>query len=162
MNIYCNFIQFSSILSQARKTRDSNVTSDSRNKTEQQRIYFDVLLNEHDISQPNEIAGGTIRAKVDKVIVHPDYDNVTFNYDAALIRLAESVEFNSWTERRVSLSQTYHLSSNNTSTSPVGSERRRESVKDNTHRLFHNTFDFHSLVSQVKRKSDLGFLFLLF
>lgn len=93
---------------------------------------------------------------MDKVIVHPDYDNVTFNYDAALIRLAESVEFNSWTERRVPLSQIYHQSSNNTSSSPVGSERRRESIKDNTHRLFHNTFDFHSLVRQVKRKYNLG------
>ncbi|CAL8070478.1 unnamed protein product [Orchesella dallaii] len=80
------------VLNQTRKTRDAWIP-DLGNKTSPE-IFFDVLLNEHDISQANEIAGGTIRAKVEKVIIHPKYNNVTFHFDAALIRLSKPVDFN--------------------------------------------------------------------
>ncbi|ODM99292.1 Coagulation factor X, partial [Orchesella cincta] len=115
------------VLNQTRKTRDAGLGLNDENvgnKTTE--VFFDVLLNEHDISLTNEIAGGTIRAKVKSVIIHPKYNNVTFDFDAALIRLAEPVDFNP-------------------------PEVTRSSSSSRKYRYPYSSFDFHSLVKRKKR-----------
>jgi len=59
------------------------------------RDLFDVLLLEHDINTVDEAPEGTIRVAVDKIIVHPDYDNVTFHFDVALVRLEKPIDLGS-------------------------------------------------------------------
>lgn len=54
---------------------------------------FDVLLIENDINQLDGVPGGRIRVAVDKIIVHPNYDNVTFHFDVALLRLEKPIDF---------------------------------------------------------------------
>jgi hypothetical protein len=56
---------------------------------------FDILLFEYDVNRLDEVPGGTIRAAVDKIIVHPKYDNVTFDFDVALVRLERSIDLTS-------------------------------------------------------------------
>jgi len=54
---------------------------------------FQVLFGVHDVTLVNEHVKEGIRANVDRVIVHPQYDNVTYNYDIALLRLEKPIEF---------------------------------------------------------------------
>lgn len=124
----------------------------SRNSTQNETIveifYFDVLLNEHDISQANEVEGGTIRAKVDKVVIHPNYDNATFNFDAALIRLAEPVELNQPHKERKDNQQQQKIQER---LSQVVQPTARQAPASKRqigaqHHFYYNAFDFHSLV----------------
>ncbi|OXA63606.1 Transmembrane protease serine 6 [Folsomia candida] len=56
---------------------------------------FQVLLIEHDVTRLDDVPGGSVRFGVDKILVHPLYNNVSFDYDVALLRLDRPIEFTS-------------------------------------------------------------------
>lgn len=71
------------------------VSSEDGHQQRNAQELFDVLLIEHDVARLDDVPGGSLRSSVDKIIVHPLYNNVTFDFDVALIRLENPIQFSS-------------------------------------------------------------------